>query len=121
MKSLSRSQPQRPVSRGITDVTDPRHTVDVVAGDLFQARAQSLGNAINCVGVMGKGIALEFKKRFPIVYEDYVERCKRDEVKLGRPYLYRNPQPPHVLNRLGAWMKISNSRILPSWPSPRST
>jgi hypothetical protein len=77
---------------------DTPHTVDVIAGDLFQARAQSLANAINCVGVMGKGIALEFKKRFPIVYEDYLERCKRDEVKLGRPYLYRNPQPPHVLN-----------------------
>ena len=88
---------------------DTPHTVDVVVGDLFQARAQSLGNAINCVGVMGKGIALEFKKRFPIVYEDYVERCKRDEVKLGRPYLYRNPDPPHVLNfpTKGHWRSAS--------------
>jgi O-acetyl-ADP-ribose deacetylase (regulator of RNase III) len=47
---------------------------------------------------MGKGVALQFKKRFPAMYEDYVERCEHDEVKLGQPYLYNNPEPPHVLN-----------------------
>ena len=34
-------------------------------GDLFASQAQTLVNTVNCVGVMGKGVALEFKKRFP--------------------------------------------------------
>ena len=79
-------------------MTQPSNTVDVVVGDLFEAPAQTLVNTVNCVGVMGKGVALEFKKRFPAMYDDYVARCERDEVQLGQPYLYRNPEPPHVLN-----------------------
>lgn len=67
-------------------------------GDLFESPAQTLVNTVNCVGVMGKGIALEFKERFPEMYRDYAERCARGEVRLGRPYLYRSLFPPHVLN-----------------------
>jgi O-acetyl-ADP-ribose deacetylase (regulator of RNase III) len=51
--------------------------------------AQTLVNSVNCVGVMGAGIALEFKLRFPNMYDDYVTRCVRKEVKIGRPYVYR--------------------------------
>ena len=79
-------------------MTQPSNTVDVVVGDLFEAPAQTLVNTVNCVGVMGKGVALEFKKRFPAMYDDYMARCERGEVRLGQPYLYRNPEPPHVLN-----------------------
>jgi O-acetyl-ADP-ribose deacetylase (regulator of RNase III)/uncharacterized protein YwgA len=72
--------------------------VDVVVGDIFESGAQTLVNTVNCVGVMGKGVAAEFRQRFPDMYEDYVERCRRHEVRLGHPYLYRNASPPHVLN-----------------------
>jgi len=50
--------------------------VRVIVGDIFASRAQTLVNTVNCVGVMGAGIALEFKRRFPEYYEDYRERCK---------------------------------------------
>ncbi len=73
-------------------------TVKIVTGNLFESQAQTLVNAVNCVGVMGKGIALEFKTRFPDMYEDYVARCQRHEVQLGLPYLYKRPSPPHILN-----------------------
>jgi uncharacterized protein YwgA/O-acetyl-ADP-ribose deacetylase (regulator of RNase III) len=72
--------------------------VQVIIGDMFQSTAQTLVNTVNCVGVMGKGIALEFKKRFPDMYEDYVRRCHAKAVQLGRPYLYRRPTPPWILN-----------------------
>jgi uncharacterized protein YwgA/O-acetyl-ADP-ribose deacetylase (regulator of RNase III) len=73
-------------------------SVDVVVGDMFESRAQTLVNTVNCVGVMGKGVAAAFRKRFPAMYVDYVARCDRHEVRLGRPYLYREPEPPNVLN-----------------------
>jgi O-acetyl-ADP-ribose deacetylase (regulator of RNase III) len=72
--------------------------VTVKIGDLFTSRAQTLVNTVNCVGVMGKGIALGFKQRFPDMYDDYEARCKRGEVRLGAPYLYRGGKPPWILN-----------------------
>ena len=72
--------------------------IRVLVGDLFESSAQTLVNTVNCVGIMGKGIALEFKKRFPDMYEDYVARCAAGEVKLGRPYLYRTLFQPWILN-----------------------
>lgn len=69
----------------------------VLIGDIFKSKAQTLVNTVNCVGVMGKGLALEFRKRFPDMYKDYLERCKRGEVQLGKPYLYKRVIAPWIL------------------------
>ena len=71
----------------------------VIQGDLFESQAQTLVNTVNTVGVMGKGIALAFKRRYPAMFEDYRVRCDRGEVKLGEPYIYRSPNgPPWIIN-----------------------
>jgi uncharacterized protein YwgA/O-acetyl-ADP-ribose deacetylase (regulator of RNase III) len=57
-------------------------------GDLLASDAQTLVNTVNTVGVMGKGIALAFKRQFPEMFDDYERRCNRQEVKLGQPYPY---------------------------------
>ncbi|NJD28168.1 MAG: Appr-1-p processing protein [Chloroflexi bacterium] len=62
--------------------------VRILVGDLFASGAQTLVNTVNCVGVMGKGVALGFRERYPGMYRDYVGRCKRGEVRLGEPYLW---------------------------------
>jgi uncharacterized protein YwgA/O-acetyl-ADP-ribose deacetylase (regulator of RNase III) len=67
-------------------------------GDIFNSQTHTWVNTVNTVGVMGKGIALGFKRRFPDMYEDYVKRCARKEVKLGVPYLYTRPKPPWIIN-----------------------
>ena len=72
--------------------------IKVTLGDLFGSQAQTLVNTVNCVGVMGKGVALGFKERFPEMYADYVERCKAGQVRLGRPYLFHRLVPPWILN-----------------------
>lgn len=59
-------------------------------GNLFESNARTLVNTVNCVGVMGKGIADEFKKRFPDYYEDYRARCHAGQVRLGKPYIYED-------------------------------
>ena len=63
--------------------------VNVKVANLFESEAQTWVNTVNCVGIMGKGIALEFKHRFPEMFSDYAARCKRSEVRLGKPYVYR--------------------------------
>ncbi len=70
----------------------------VLIGDILKSKAQTLINTVNCVGIMGKGIALEFKKCFPEMFKDYVERCERKEVKPGVPYIYRTLFPPQIVN-----------------------
>lgn len=72
--------------------------VNVRTGDLFRSDAQTLVNTVNTVGVMGKGIALEFKRRFPQMFEEYAARCERGEVRLGEPYLYKGGDRPWILN-----------------------
>lgn len=67
-------------------------------GDLFESQAQTLVNTVNCVGVMGKGVAFEFKKRFPSMFDDYVCRCERKAVRLGEPYLYRDASGKSIIN-----------------------
>lgn len=62
----------------------------VLIGNMFESSCQCLVNTINCVGVMGRGVALEFKKRYPENYFDYVKRCEAKEVKPGLPYFYQN-------------------------------
>jgi O-acetyl-ADP-ribose deacetylase (regulator of RNase III)/uncharacterized protein YwgA len=70
----------------------------ILVGDILKSKAQTLINTVNCVGVMGKGIALEFKNRFPEMHDDYVKRCEQGEVKVGVPYLYKTLYPPQIIN-----------------------
>lgn len=67
-------------------------------GNLLDSSAQTLVNTVNCVGIMGKGIALEFKRAYPRMYDDYVQRCNRREVKPGIPYRYREDSGPQIIN-----------------------
>jgi O-acetyl-ADP-ribose deacetylase (regulator of RNase III)/uncharacterized protein YwgA len=71
--------------------------VQPLIGDIFESKAQTLVNTANTVGVMGKGLALEFRKRFPDMYDDYLNRCERHELRLGQPYLYKRLVPPWIL------------------------
>jgi O-acetyl-ADP-ribose deacetylase (regulator of RNase III)/uncharacterized protein YwgA len=72
--------------------------IHVVTGDMFESDAQTLVNTVNAEGVMGKGIALQFKKRFPDMFEDYVRRCEAREVRLGQPYIYKERLYPWIIN-----------------------
>lgn len=62
----------------------------IMHGDIFTSTAQALVNPVNCVGVMGKGLALEFKKRFPDNFMYYKAVCDRGYLQPGVP-LFHNP------------------------------
>ena len=61
----------------------------VKIGDIFESNCSTIVNTVNCVGVMGNGIALEFKKRYPDMFMEYVLKCDRGEIRPGIPYLYQ--------------------------------
>lgn len=62
--------------------------IDYTTGDILQADTEALVNTVNCVGVMGRGIALQFKNTFPGNFDAYAEACKREEVQPGRMFVY---------------------------------
>ncbi|NLE56572.1 MAG: macro domain-containing protein [Lentisphaerae bacterium] len=72
--------------------------IKIFIGDMFESQARTLVNTVNCVGVMGKGIAAEFKKRFPEMFRDYAERCVSKNVRPGVPYLYKDPLGNSIIN-----------------------
>jgi O-acetyl-ADP-ribose deacetylase (regulator of RNase III) len=65
--------------------------ITYVVGDLFQSPAQVLVNAVNTVGVMGKGIAAEFKRHYPAMFEQYKTLCDNGQFEVGQLWLYKTP------------------------------
>lgn len=63
-----------------------------VKGNLFHSPAQVLVNTVNTVGVMGKGVALEFRRLFPEMYNQYRDLCERGAFRVGQLWLYRSPR-----------------------------
>jgi O-acetyl-ADP-ribose deacetylase (regulator of RNase III) len=57
-------------------------------GNLLSADVDALVNTVNTLGVMGKGIALQFKRAFPANYRAYREACARGDVRLGRMFVF---------------------------------
>jgi O-acetyl-ADP-ribose deacetylase (regulator of RNase III) len=83
-------------------------------GNLLKADVDALVNTVNTVGVMGKGIALQFKNAYPANFKAYHRACKSDDVKLGEMFVFDNGQlvrPRWIINfpTKGHWR--SNSRI----------
>lgn len=64
--------------------------VQYVSGDLFASPAQTLVNTVNTVGVMGKGIALTFKKVFPQMFREYQQLCEQRKLEVGTLHIWRS-------------------------------
>ena len=67
-------------------------------GDILAEDAEALVNTVNCVGVMGRGIALQFKKAFPENFRVYADACARGEVQPGRMFVFETRQLTNPLH-----------------------
>ena len=75
--------------------------INFIKGDLFCDHAEAFVNAVNCVGVMGRGIALQFKKRYPENFKAYELKCKLNHMMPGRVFVYetnRFVNPKYIIN-----------------------
>lgn len=68
------------------------------SGNLFDAPVEALVNAVNCEGVMGKGLALTFKNRFPEMFTSYAETCRKGDLRPGELHCFQSPGKPWVIN-----------------------
>ena len=75
--------------------------IEFVKGDLLEAEVDALVNAVNTEGVMGKGIALQFKKKFPDMFQAYRRACKSGQVQPGRMHVFERTDtssPKFIIN-----------------------
>ena len=62
--------------------------IEFRVGDIMTAEAETLVNSVNCVGIMGRGVALQFKQNFPANYKAYEAACARNEVQPGKMFVF---------------------------------
>ena len=75
-------------------------------GDIFHEDVEALVNSVNCVGAMGRGIALQFKNVYPENFEAYAAACKRKEVEPGKMFVFETG-------------KLTNPRYIINFPTKR--
>ena len=75
--------------------------IETTTGDILTADAEALVNTVNCVGIMGRGIALQFRKAFPGNFKAYEAVCKRHELQPGQMFVFETGQltnPRYIIN-----------------------
>jgi O-acetyl-ADP-ribose deacetylase (regulator of RNase III) len=75
--------------------------IETTTGDILTADAEALVNTVNCVGIMGRGIALQFRKAFPDNFKAYEAVCKRHELQPGQMFVFETGQltsPRYIIN-----------------------
>lgn len=75
--------------------------IQLTTGDILQADAEAIVNTVNCVGVMGRGIALQFKNAYPQNYKQYKNACDLGKVQPGKMLVYETgtlTNPKYIIN-----------------------
>lgn len=75
--------------------------IEYKTGDILAEDAEALVNTVNCVGIMGRGIALQFKRMFPENFKAYTARCKRNKMRPGEVFVFETGQavaPRYIIN-----------------------
>lgn len=75
--------------------------IEYTSGDMLHADAEALVNTVNCVGIMGRGIALQFKNAYPENFKMYAIACKQEQVQPGRMFVHatgRLDNPKYIIN-----------------------
>jgi O-acetyl-ADP-ribose deacetylase (regulator of RNase III) len=75
--------------------------IEFRTGDILRADAEALVNTVNCVGIMGRGVALQFKNDFPANFKAYEAACAREEVQPGKMFVFETgtlTNPKFIIN-----------------------
>ncbi|NKL03311.1 Appr-1-p processing protein [Rhizobium leguminosarum bv. viciae] len=75
--------------------------IEYKTGDILRADVEALVNTVNCVGIMGRGIALQFKNDFPENFKAYEAACEREEVQPGKMFVFETrtlTNPKFIIN-----------------------
>jgi O-acetyl-ADP-ribose deacetylase (regulator of RNase III) len=80
--------------------------IEHVQGNLLQADAEAQINTINCLGIMGKGLALQFKQAYPEMFRAYQRACRAKDIQPGRMWIFNTG-------------KVTNPKFIINFPTKR--
>ncbi len=80
--------------------------INYKTGNIFDEDVEAIVNTVNCVGVMGRGLALQFKKTYPENFKVYATACKQDAVQPGEMFVFETGQ-------------LMNPRVIINFPTKR--
>ncbi len=89
------------------------------SGDLIDADVEALVNTVNILGVMGKGLALQFKHRFPANFDIYKVACQRGEVEIGRMLVWETRSAPAPLDLFVPPPRKTCARYIINFPTKK--
>ena len=84
-----------------TGTTKDKDMFQLVRGNLLECQAEALVNTVNTEGIMGKGVALQFRNAFPEMYRAYKKACQTGDVQPGKMFIYRissTKNPQYIIN-----------------------
>lgn len=90
--------------------------ITFIKGDIFSSKVQTIVNTVNCVGVMGAGIALEYKKRYPRMFSVYKQICDNKLLDVGKLFLYKSELKDPNFGENEKW--ILNFPTKKDWRNP---
>jgi O-acetyl-ADP-ribose deacetylase (regulator of RNase III) len=91
-------------------------TIEYQTGDLFTSRLPALAHGCNCAGAMGRGIAVQFRTRWPQMYEEYREQCFKGVFTPGSVFMYQQGAASPVIFNLGTQSSWRTGAVL-NWVS----
>jgi len=86
------------VKTKVITVAAPNPRLRFTTGDMFSTPAEILINTVNCLGVMGAGVALKFKQRYPRMFDEYRRKCASGEIRPGELHIWQSLNGERVVN-----------------------
>lgn len=86
--------------------------INYLKGNIFDSDTEALVNTVNTVGVMGKGIALQFKKAFPANYKAYKDACKDGNIAIGKLFVFEDQNLEHGKKIIINYPENPNSSVV---------
>lgn len=103
--------------------------IEYKTGDIFAEDVEALVAPVNCVGVMGRGLALQFKREFPDNFKKYSKKCKGEEIKPGNMFVFKTssngqlglvPETPPGNKFDSETRQISDPKYIINFPTKRN-
>lgn len=85
-------------TRVIKVFSSPTHNLHFTNGNMFDVPADIRINTVNCVGVMGAGVALAFKHRHPLMFAEYQRKCRAGLIRPGHLHIWKSPEGERIVN-----------------------
>lgn len=86
------------VKTKVIKASSPTQNLHFTTGNMFDVPADIRINTVNCVGVMGAGVALAFKRRYPLMFAEYQRKCTAGLIRPGQLHIWQSPDCERIVN-----------------------